>query len=298
MMFRPISCGFIGVVRDYFVPGSAAALFSFAVLFAVTDTAHAEWISDAEFSAVYESNVNRAIAGRDRKSDVALMPAVSFGYYAQLADSIGLAVSADLKYNGFARFSGLDHLESGLTASLKYKWGLGSYAPWVKVFGSGAHMDYREDFRDEDLVRSGFLSGKRINERISAQIGYAYESGSARDSRFDTRNSVVSMKIDYLLTESVQTWIGYAWGRGVYIANLPFAFAGGSSVPRADIVNTFKEPMRAFQLHADAQILSFGASKVLTSHWSADISADFVDIFGNGRHYPDSLYKAGIVYAY
>jgi hypothetical protein len=297
MMFRPISCGFIGVVGDYFVLGSAAALLSFAVLFAMTSTAHAEWFTDAEVSAVYESNINRAVVGRDRKSDVALMPAVSFGHYAQLADSIGLAVSADLKYTGFARFDGLDHLESGLTAFLKYKWGLGSYAPWVKVFGSGAHMDYREDFRDEELVRSGLLSGKRINERISAQLGYAYESGSARDSRFDTRNSVISAKIDYLLTESVQTWIGYASGRGVYIANLPFAGAAPSN-PRAVIVNTFKEPMGAFQLHADAQILSLGASKALTSHWSADIGADFVDIFGNGRHYPDSLYKADVVYAY
>jgi hypothetical protein len=225
------------------------------------------------------------------------MPAVSFGYYAQLADSIGLAVSADLKYNGFARFSGLDHLESGLTASLKYKWGLGSYAPWVKVFGSGAHRDYREDFRDEDVVRSGLLSGKRINERISAQIGYAYESGSARDSRFDTRNSVVSAKIEYLLTESVQARIGYASGSGIYIANLPFAGAA-PPIPRAVVVNTFKQPMGAFQLRSTTRILSLGASKALTSHWSADISSDFVDIFGNGRHYPDSLYKADVVYAY
>jgi hypothetical protein len=296
-MFRPISSGFIVVVRDYFVLGSAAALLSFAILFAMTSTAHSEWFTDAEVSAVYESNINRAIVERDRKSDVALMPAVSFGHYTQLADSISLAVSADLKYHGFARFNGLDHLESGLTASLKYKWGLGSYAPWVKVFGSGEHMDYREDFRDEDLVRSGFLSGRRINERFSAQIGYAYESGSARDSRFDARNSVVSAKIDYLLTESVQAWIGYAFGSGIYVVNLPFAGAA-PSIPRAVRVDTFKEPMQAFQLRATARILSLGASKALTSHWSADISSDFVDIFGNGRHYPDSLYKADVVYAY
>jgi hypothetical protein len=257
----------------------------------------AEWFADAKFSAVYESNVNRAVAEQDRKSDVALVPVVTFGHYAQLAGSTGLSVSADLKYNGFARFSGLDHLESGLAASVKYKWGLGSYAPWIKVFGSGAHSDFREDFRDEDLARTGLLSGKRIHERIFAEIGYAYESGRARDSRFNTRNSVVSTKIDYLLTESVQIWIGYALGRGIYIANLPFAGAGPSN-PRAVIVNTFEQPMGAFQLRATAQILSLGARKALTNHWSADISADFVDIYGNTRHYPDSIYKAGVVYSY
>jgi hypothetical protein len=281
----------------YHLLRTAAALLFIASFFIVTGAAHAEWFTEAEVSAVYESNVNRAIAGQDRKSDVAMMPAVSFGHYAQLADSTGLAVSADLKYSGFARFSGLDHLETGLAASLKYKWGLGSYAPWVKVFGSGAHSDFREDFRDEDLVRTGLLSGKRIHERIFAEIGYAYESGRARDSRFDTRNSIVSAKIDYLLTESVQVWIGYALGSGIYVVNLPFAGAA-PFIPRAVIVNTFKQPMGAFQLQATAEILSLGGRKALTNRWSVDISADFVDIFGNERHYPDNVYKAGAVYSY
>jgi len=276
---------------------TAAALLCIAASFIVTSAAHAEWLIDAEFIAVYESNINNAVAEKDHKSDVAMMPAVSFGHYAQPADSTSIAVSADMKYSGFARFSGLDHLESGLAASVKYKWGLGSYAPWIKIFGSGAHVDFREDFRDEDLARAGLLTGKRIYERIFAQIGYAYESGSARDSRFDTRNGIVSAKLDYLLTESVQTWIGYAFGSGVYIANRPVS---GTAPPNARvfIVNTFGEPMAAFQLNADTQMLSFGARKTLTNRWSVAISADFIDIFGNERHYPDSIYKANAAYSY
>ena len=296
-MLYSILRGFTGMAQDCCLLRTAAALLFLATFSISADAVHADWFPDAELSAVYESNVNNAVAEQDRKSDVALMPVVSFGHYAQLADSTGLAVSADLKYSGFARFSGLDHLETGLSASLKYKWGLGSYAPWVKVFGSGAYSDFREDFRDEALARTGFLSGKRISERIFAELGYAYESGRARDSRFDTRNSVVSAKLEYLLTESVQTWIGYAWGSGIYIANLPFVGAAPSN-PRAVIVNTFEQPMGAFQLRATAQILSLGARKALTNHWSADISVDFIDIYGNTRHYPDSIYKAGVVYSY
>jgi hypothetical protein len=285
------------MLQDRRLVRPAAALLFIAALFIMTSAAHAEWLIDAEFSAVYESNINGAIAGQDRKSDVALVPAVSFGHYAQPADSTSIAVSADMKYSGFARFSGLDHLESGLAASVKYKWGLGSYAPWIKIFGSGAHVDFREDFRDEDLARAGLLTGKRMYERIFAQIGYAYESGSARDSRFDTRNGIVSAKLDYLLTESVQTWIGYAFGSGVYIANLPFSGAAPFN-PRAVVVHTFQQPMGAFQLRADARILSLGARKTVTNHWSVDVSADFIDIFGNERHYPDSIYKVNAAYSY
>ena len=131
--------------------------------------------------------------------------------------------------------------------------------------------------------------------RFFAEIGYEYESGSARDPRLDTRNEKVSAKIDFLLTESVRTWAGYALGSGIYIANRPFSGNGPSN---ALIVNTFEEPMIAFRLHARARIVSFGAQKTLSNNWSADISADLMDIYGNERHYPDSIYKAGIAYSY
>lgn len=296
-MSYPIRSGCVSMLHNYFFLRTAAALLPVAAFFIATGAAQADWFTDSRFTAVYESNINRAVAEKDHKSDVALEPSVSFGHYAQLADSTGLSVSADLKYSGFARFSGLDQLESSLAFSVKYKWGLGSFAPWAKVYGSGAHVDYREDFRDEDLVQAELLTGKRISERFFAEIGYAYGSGRARDKRFDTRNGVVSAKIYYLLTEQVQAWIGYSRGRGVYIVNLPF-YGAAPSNPDAVIVNTFEEPMEAFQLHADARILSLGASRSFTNHWSVDISADSIDIVGNGRRYPDSIYKAGFVYSY
>jgi hypothetical protein len=286
-----------GVLQDHCLLRTAAVLLFLATFFIAAGAAHADWFTDARFSAVSESNVNRAVAEKDRKSDVALAPFASFGHYAQLTDATGLTLSADLKYSGYSRFNGLDHLESGLAASLKYKWGLGSFAPWITVSASGAHLDFREDFRDEDLSGAGLLSGKRISERFFAEIGYAYESGKARDTRFDRRDGVASAKVDYLLTERVQAWIGYSLGRGVYISNLPFSGAAPSN-PRAVVVHTFGEPMGAFQLHAEARILSVGARKALTNHWSTDFGADLIDIYGNGRHYRDSLYKAGVVCSY
>ncbi len=106
------------------------------MLFTVTSAAHAEWFTEADIRAVYDDNVNLAANKQNRKSDASLQSSASFGHYSQLADSTGLAVSAEAKYIDFARFGGLDNLEAGLTASIKYKWGLGSYAPWIRVFGS------------------------------------------------------------------------------------------------------------------------------------------------------------------
>jgi hypothetical protein len=296
MMSRPISCGFISMLRDYFLDRSAAALLSLAMLFAVTGTSHAEWFADAGIRGVYDDNVNLAANKQDRKGDTSLLSSVSLGYYDQLADSTGLTVSAEAKYSDFFRFGGLDNLESGLTASLKYKRGLGSYAPWIRVFGSASYADFRENIRDTDSVRTGLSLGKRMQERIFTQIGYEYDEGRARNSRFDTRSSVVSARLDYLLTQSAQAWIGYAWSSGMYVIYVPVSRA--PNVPGAVIVDTFKDPANAFRVHATAQALSLGASKALASHWSANIGADFINIYGRGRDYPDSLYKAGIVYAY
>jgi hypothetical protein len=267
------------------------------MLLALSTPARAEWFTGADIRTIYDGNVNLAIADQDRKSDILLSYSASFGRFFPLAGSTGLSVSAEAKYVDFARFSGLDNLEAGLSASLKYKKGLGSYAPWVKVFGSAKHVDYREEFRDGYVLRSGLLLGKRLYERVFAQIGYEYVDGSARNSRFGMRDSVVSVRLDYLLTETMQTWISYSRSRGIYQIYIPVD-STRPAVPGAFIVDTFGGPSNALQVRATTQVLSAGASKALASHWSADISADFVDIYGRGREYPDVLYKAGIVFAY
>jgi hypothetical protein len=297
MMPRPFTCAFIGILRDLLLIGPAAAAVSLVMILTVPTTAHAEWFAGAEIREIYDGNVNLAIADKDRKSDTSLLTSISFGRYFPLAFSTGLSVSAEAKYTDFARFSGLDNFEAGLSASLKYKQGLGSYAPWVKIFGSAKYVDYREEFRDGNLLRSGLSLGKRIYERVFTQIGYEYDNGSARNSRFGTRSSIVSARIDFLLTETVQMWAGYARSRGIYQIYVP-ADGTRPAVPGAVIVNTFGGPSNVFQVLASTQVFSIGASMALASHWSADISADFVDIYGRGREYPDTIYKAGIVYAY
>jgi hypothetical protein len=72
------------------------------------------------------------------------------------------------------------------------------------------------------------------------------------------------------------------------------AYAAGATLDHPEV----GDPARAVQMHATTQILSLGASIALARHWSADIGADCVDIYGNGRRYPDSLYKLGVVYTY
>lgn len=297
MVPRPLSCAFISVLRDLLLKGPAAALVFLAMALAVSTTANAEWFAGAEIREIYDGNVNLAVADKDRKSDTSLLTSVSFGRYFPLAFSTGLSVSAEAKYTNFARFSGLDNFESGLSASLKYKQGLGSYAPWIKIFGSAKYADYREEFRDGNLLRSGLSLGKRIYERVFTQIGYEYDNGSARNSRFGTRSSVVSARVDFLLTETVQAWAGYARSRGIYQIYVP-ADATRPPVPGAVVVGTFGGPSNVFQVLASTQVFSLGASMALATHWSADISADLVDIYGRGREYPDTLYKAGIVYTY
>jgi hypothetical protein len=297
MMPHPILCTFIGVLRDRFFLRTAAATVSLAMVLVVSTSANAAWFAGAEIREIYDGNVNLAIADQDRKSDLSLLTSVSFGRYFTLASSTILSVSAEAKYTNFARFSGLDNFESGLSASLKYKKGLGSYAPWVKIFGSAKYADYREEFRDGNLLRSGLSLGKRIYERVFTQIGYEYDNGSARNSRFGTRNSVVSARVDFLLTETIQTWAGYARSRGIYQIYVP-ADGTRPPVPGAVVVGTFGGPSNVFQVLASTQVFSLGASMALATHWSADISADLVDIYGRGREYPDTLYKAGIVYTY
>ncbi len=134
----------------------------------------------------------------------------------------------------------------------------------------------------EYSVRTGLSLGKRMNERIFTQIEYEYDESSARNSRFDTRNSAVSARIDYLLTESVQVVDRLCLGQRQVCDIYPRQPCPPHCSGRRHRGYLSGADALAFQLPATAQVFSLGASIALARHWSADISADFADIYGKG----------------
>lgn len=122
----------------------------------------------------FDDNVSRALSVSDKKADFFYGAAASAGQYLPLTDSASLALTGDFRSDVYTQYGGLNQYSLGATASLKEKFGLGVYAPWVSLSGSARHADYQSAIRDSWFYNVGITLGKRLSEKWDVQLEYSY----------------------------------------------------------------------------------------------------------------------------
>lgn len=272
---------------------SAAALLFSITLLCATGVAHAEWFADAESDAVFNSNLSRAFDKHNRKGDIAFVPHVLLGQFFQLTDSLALSLTTDAGSSVYTKYDGLNNINAGLAASLKYKHGMGAYAPWLKGYGSLKYFLYNESIRDGALFTAGLLTGKRLHERINLQLGYEHQRLHARNSLFSRLSEAASVKADFAIVDALQLMLGYSITKGdVEIYNSPDEDSGF-------LADTFNTPMEVYKVRGAATYTtSIGLSLAMSGHLSADFAAYFNSVHSRYKSYPGSILKAGIHYSY
>ena len=145
-----------------------AGLLLAGCVVAVPGAAAASWSFDGDVGIVHETNVGLAQKARDVKSDSALVTSVAPGLAFILDDRNVLSLAADVSGAGYAQLRGLDNLTLGLTPAFRTKFGLGYEAPWLRVWGSGARLEYDDPVRDGWRYRLGAGVGKSFGERCTA----------------------------------------------------------------------------------------------------------------------------------
>lgn len=271
---------------------SSKVLLFFITLLCVTGVAHAEWFTDAELNAVFDNNLSRAFDKHDRKGDIAFVPHVLLGQYFQLTDSLGLSLITEAEASAYSKYDGLNNINAGMVASLKYKHGLGAYAPWLKGYGSLKYFVYNESMRDGALFTTGLMAGKRLHERINVQLGYEHQRLHARNSLFAQLSDTASVKADFSLVDSLQLMLGYSMKNG------DVTFYHSPDEDSFFCSNTFNSPMEVYKARATTYTASLGLSLALSNHLSAGVAAYFNSVRSGDKSYPDNILKAGIHYSY
>jgi hypothetical protein len=271
--------------------------------------ADAAWVADVEASLVYEDNVNLAEMKRDVRSDTALGTSVSAGALAHLTDNSVVSLTGDVIGNGYTRFSGLSNLYLGVTAAFRSKFGLGAAAPWVRASGSAARLDYRDDVRDGWRYRLAAGVGKRFGERWDLRVEYAYERRTADHETavtprlpgdvFDQTSHTLSVRADYLHSEAVVVFAGYALRQGDVASTTlrnPDIFAASSAVT-AD--GAFGPDALAYKIDATTHLLGFGLSFALGERSSFNLGYEHQIGLGNGGvDYSNNVFRASFLYSY
>jgi hypothetical protein len=271
--------------------------------------ATATWFLEGEAGIVHETNVGLAQKARDVKSDAALATAVSGGRLFVLDDRHFLSLAGDVSGSGYVDLTGLSNFTVGLTPVFRTKFGLGAGAPWLRLWGSGARLEFEDPVRDGWRYRLGAGVGKRVGERWDLRLDYVFEDRMADHHRrasprlpgdvFDTTSHTVSGRVDFLYNEVLSVFAAYAWREGDVVSTTRrnTAIFANSTALTPD--RPFGPDFFAYKIDATVHILSFGLSFALNEH--ASLNFGFERQIGLGRgglDYENNVVRAGLLFAY
>lgn len=262
-------------------------LSTIALLLSYITPTQAQWLVNAGAGYEFNDNLPNARLSGDIKSDNAFLANLSAGKYFQLADSTSLSLTADLGGTTYARFDGLNNVFYGATAGLKQKFGLGEYAPWLRLSGSAAYHDFENDPRDGWHYNLSAGIGKRLSERWEVQLNYRYEErnsdhivndpflvnnfGIGGDA-FNIAAHNVSLTGLFTVTDKLTAYLSYTRREGQATSTSRqeeeiFEYSDAVAVDSAFGNDTF-----AYRVQAGTNIFSAGLSWALTNHASLNVS--------------------------
>ncbi|MGZ8216070.1 hypothetical protein [Methylomagnum sp.] len=268
-----------------------------------------EWIADASARLFHESNINHAAYGAAVLDDFAFAPQVALGRYFQLADADGLTLTANAKGAVFGQYSGLNSIHGGGAFGLKHKFGLGAYAPWLRVHGSAGYTEYDSRWRDSGLFQGGVQLGRRFDPRFGLWIGYGFDYRDGRDSRtgwwgkpgnvFTLSGHRVSVHSDFLLTDDVNLSLGY----GVRFGGIYSDYRLGSGRPLPPAPAAVRDDAFpgyiAYRIdHATTHDFSLEASYALSGHASLAVRYEFQVAYGGGLSYANHAPRISFDYSF
>lgn len=295
--------------------GLPAATLTAALTLAVASApTHAAWFADGTLESSYDSNPALAETPADIEGEMSVGARVSGGWYQQLTDRIGLSATADVAGEHHAQFTGLDYVGIGGSVSLRGKLGLGVDAPWWKLGGNLMARDYDFDLRDGLHYGASASVGKRIGERLSVDIKYAYDGRRSDEAvdvpivvqlfgigggAFDLDGDTVSFGATYDFTErfAVSARYSHRWGLVCSSTRIYLPALLASTAVNFDPV--FGVDRVAYTGPAETDFYNVNFSYALSEHASLNAGYEYRDaLFGGQFSYDGHVGRVSLRYSF
>lgn len=276
------------------------------VLLVCALAARADDVLDIQAGVQYDSNVPRAQLAYDVKSDTALQAALSWGRFVPLADGLTLRATIDAGGAAYARYSGLDNVTLGASASVRQKFGLGALAPWISGSLSAARLDYRASLRDGWRYEAGVGAGKRVTDSWDLRATYRYQHRTADRSAavvpgisgavFDLQSHSAGLSTEYALTETLSLAGAFDYRRGDVTSTTLRNFSIFTHSDAIALDPVFGADTVAYRIFALTRAWRLGASYALGRTSSLNVGAErWISRAGGGLDYYNTLIGASYV---
>ena len=270
------------------------------LLWLTLSTARADWRFDAETGALYDSNLSNSDRNADVKDDWGWQSDLRAGNGFQLTRDLRLDLGADLHALFWAQYSGLNHVDPGGSASLRYRFGLGHLAPWVMVEDHLAYFFFDEDERNGYGNRASLRGGVGITERLALEAAYAFDNVEAQERIWSSQGHSGALHLIFTVTSSLQLAIGYSYRYGDVVAYaLPPRPDAVELAGEIDSVPTFGQPAyNAYRFAGQTHAVSASLAYALRHNLSLQLEYEFRDTTRDSLEYVNHLVEAKIALTY
>src|SRR5689334_12689920 len=141
-------------------------------LLLVSSRVRGDWIRDLRGEVSYNDNLSNSDRSADQESDFSFDGHVALGRFGELTDHLRLTVTADLDGRAFAHYDDFNSVTISSSAVLRYRFGLGAMAPFVRIEASGGYAAFEQSIQSGERVHAGVTIGKRLTERFAIDASY------------------------------------------------------------------------------------------------------------------------------
>lgn len=274
---------------------SAPAFSAFAAFLALGATsycAHGDWTPALEAGVRHDSNVGNAQPTSDIVADTVISARASIFQLFPLGDGYSMTVGGDLGGESFQRLNRLNNASLQGVFALKKKWGLGAFAPWLRIGASAGRVDYRAGYRDAWVYRASLAAGRRIDERWNLWADYTDERRAANAQEelvpglsgdaFSQHSRTLGANLEYVLGEGVSLTLRLLGRHGDVISttepNANIYYASRALAEDA----AFGAEYYAYRLVGTTYGLRLGLGYSLTTHTLLGCSFERLDTRADG----------------
>jgi hypothetical protein len=264
-----------------------------ALCFCLATAAHADWIRDFSIRGIYNDNVSNSNRDADKLDDFAFDTSIRLGKFAELSSALKFAFTLDFDSRQWVNYSDLDNFQAGATASLRYRFGLGAMAPFLRLEAGAHYVGFNQDLQDGGRYRVALVAGKRLTERWDAQVSFLFDAADTRSRLYTQTGLGFSVHTSFNLTSSTQLTADYTFRHGDVISYAvpPRTDLTALANDRA-IVTTFGTPYLAYNMDATTNTLAFGVNQALTRSLGFSVRYELSETSRSKLHYTNNVVLA------
>jgi len=268
--------------------------------------------ADASAIVAWQDNVTNTTSDGGRLAAWMVVVKAADEWRQPLDRDDALYFGADVAGNACLSYPRLDDLTAGPRLALLHKFGLGAYAPLVRLEAAVAGIAARQSMRSGGNGRVSLGWSRRFTEALQLGLGGEWVRTDTHASTFSTTSTGLAAEATYDFTDVWRGKIRLGWRTGdvvsyyravwTYWGWQPAGYYGDSGSygygSGGRLVDTFDEPYLAYRLQAHTWSVSAALSPALGPDTSLVFSCEFSQTENADSRYLNQVVSAGVVHRF